>query len=110
MTTQASKVDKSAHSHINTHTHTHTRNKVSVSAQMYVLYIVCVCVFVYATIIHNRNFRSHSQSVRVLPANERGQLRWNADPFLLDSAGSSSEMDPGAWLMPYWLARWTKLL
>jgi hypothetical protein len=58
----------------------------------------------------DRNFRSNSQSQRVLPANERTQLKWNDNPFTLDSGGSDSEMDPGAWLLPYWMARWIKML
>jgi len=58
----------------------------------------------------HRDLHTHSQSVRVLPVNERGQLRWNENPYQLDWDGSSSEMDPGAWLMPYWFARWIKLL
>ncbi len=53
---------------------------------------------------------TNSQSVKLLPANERGQLRWNTSPYQLDSGGASSEMDPGAWLLPYWLARWTGML
>ena len=57
-----------------------------------------------------RNLQSRSQSLQVLPANERTQLRWNGNPYLLDNPGSSSEMDPGPWLLPYWLARWNKLL
>lgn len=60
--------------------------------------------------VYSRDFHSHTQSVDVLPANERTQLRWNANPYQLDNSGSSSEMDPGAWLMPYWLARWTGML
>ena len=48
--------------------------------------------------------------MRVLPANERTQLRWNGNPFTLDSGGSDAEMDPGAWLLPYWMARWIKML
>lgn len=49
--------------------------------------------------------------MQVLPANERTQLRWSQDPFLLDSQGGNSlEADPGAWLLPYWLARWSGML
>ena len=48
---------------------------------------------------------------RVLPANERGQSRWNADPFDVADTGSGFvEMDPGAWLLPYWLARYHNLI
>lgn len=58
----------------------------------------------------DRYYHSGIQSVRVLPPNERTQLRWNSNPFQLDSEGSSNEMDPAPWLLPYWLARWIKLL
>ena len=57
-----------------------------------------------------RDFHSNTQSERVLPANERTQLRWNGNPFLLDSGGADGEVDPGAWLLPYWMARWIKML
>ena len=60
--------------------------------------------------VYSRHFRSKSQSVHVLPANERTQLRWNANPYQLDWEGSSNEMDPSQWLMSYWLARWVELL
>lgn len=50
------------------------------------------------------------QSVTVLSPRERTQLRWNSNPHQLNFAGSSSETDPGPWLMSYWLAKWTKLL
>lgn len=46
----------------------------------------------------------------MLPPNERTQLRWNSNPFQLDYEGLSNEMDPAPWLLPYWLARWIKLL
>ena len=59
---------------------------------------------------HCRNLRSNTQSERALPANERTQLRWNRNPFLLDSGGAEAEMDPGAWLLPYWMARWIEML
>jgi hypothetical protein len=46
------------------------------------------------------------QATRVLPQNERRQGRWNADPFGLDDGSGTQEDDPGAWLLPYWLARY----
>ena len=54
----------------------------------------------------NRNLQYGTQSATVLPANERGQYRWNADPYALDTPGVGlDEYEPGAWLLPYWLAR-----
>jgi hypothetical protein len=41
----------------------------------------------------------------VVPANERTQGRWNGDPYDLVGGSGFIEMDPGAWLLPYWLAR-----
>ena len=47
----------------------------------------------------------HSRSP--LPAHERRQGRWNSDPYDVTDGGSgTSEMDPGAWLLPYWMARY----
>ena len=59
---------------------------------------------------------------RVLPTNERSQYLWNANPY--DTAGAPevwnneparrhggmNEDDPGAWLLPYWMARYHGLL
>lgn len=50
--------------------------------------------------------RAHGRTYRVLPANERRQYRWNADPFDVRDGGTGmSEADPGAWLLAYWMAR-----
>ena len=46
-----------------------------------------------------------------IPANERTQQRWNSNPFEVIGGGSGmSESDPGAWLLPYWMARYHGLL
>jgi hypothetical protein len=51
-------------------------------------------------------FGRFSEGLRILPANERDQGRWNGDPYTLDDGGDGmSEMDGGAWLLPYWMAR-----
>ncbi len=44
------------------------------------------------------------QSVAVLPPDERRVMRWNGNPFELDGGGGHGEDDPGAWLLPYWMA------
>lgn len=44
------------------------------------------------------------QSVAVLPPDERSLMRWNGNPFELDGGGGHGEDDPGAWLLPYWMA------
>jgi len=58
--------------------------------------------------------KKHSQSLHTrspLPANERQQGRWNANPWDISPAGDGMvEMDPGAWLLPYWLARFHGIL
>ena len=54
--------------------------------------------------------QSHTQSIKnvpPLPANERRQYRWNANPWDVSDGGDGmSETDPGAWLLPYWMARY----
>ena len=62
------------------------------------------------------------QLERVLPANERWQGRWNANPYDAIDGGKDpnpqpnpdgpgrSQTDPGAWLLPYWMARYHGLL
>ncbi len=52
-----------------------------------------------------------SQQLTILPCNERSQFRWNADPFDLTDGGSGFNLyDPGAWLLPYWMARYHGLI
>jgi hypothetical protein len=46
-----------------------------------------------------------------LPANERRQFRWNRSPFeVADGGDGVTEYDPGAWLLPYWIARFHNLI
>ena len=57
----------------------------------------------------------HTQSLKSrppLPANERRQYRWNANPYVVGppSGTGTTEGDPGAWLLPYWMGRWSGLL
>ena len=65
--------------------------------------------------------KAHQRTRRVLPANERSQYLWNADPFDLQNVqgwnneparrqAGMTEEDPGAWLLPYWLARYHGLI
>lgn len=54
--------------------------------------------------------RSGTDNVRILPCHERNQLRWNGNPHDLDGGGGTSEGDPGAWLLPYWLSRYYNIV
>lgn len=59
----------------------------------------------------NREGASHTAARRVLPANERAQGRWNSNPRDLDGgSGGMSEMDQGAWLLPFWVARFSQFV
>ena len=52
--------------------------------------------------VHNEVIHSRPP----LPANERRQYRWNANPYdVSDGGDGKAEGDPGAWLLPYWLGR-----
>jgi hypothetical protein len=55
-----------------------------------------------------------ANKAKLLPPNERLQSRWNADPWdltgVLTSPGGSSETDPGAFLLAYWMARFHGLI
>ena len=46
------------------------------------------------------------------PVNERRQYRWNANPYVVGPPGGNgmTEGDPGAWLLPYWMGRWSGVL
>jgi hypothetical protein len=51
------------------------------------------------------------QSLRALPPNERGLMKWNGNPFQLDwLSGGWAEDDGAFFLLPYWLGRFHKLL
>ena len=51
-----------------------------------------------------------NDALEVLPANERSQFRWNGNPHDLDGGNGKNEGDPGAWLLPYWMARYHGLI
>jgi hypothetical protein len=53
----------------------------------------------------DRDFHSNTQSLLILPGNERDFNRWNGNPRTLDDGSGGSATDPGAYLMPYWLLR-----
>ena len=47
------------------------------------------------------------QSVKVLPPDERRMMRWNGNPFQLDSNRGGMEEDDGTFfLLPYWMGRY----
>jgi hypothetical protein len=51
------------------------------------------------------------QSLRALPPNERGVMKWNGNPFQMDYLSQGRTEDEGAFfLLPYWLGRFHKLL
>ena len=53
----------------------------------------------------------HRESLNLLPPDERPVMRWNANPFEIDGGeGGNSEDDGAAFLLPYWLGRYQKLL
>lgn len=59
----------------------------------------------------DRFHKSGARSHKVLPANERRQYRWNADPFDIEDGGDGMvEAEPSAWLIAYWMARFHGLL
>ena len=47
------------------------------------------------------------QSLRALPADERGAMKWNSNPYRLDDGGGGRREDDGAFfLLPYWMGRY----
>jgi hypothetical protein len=36
--------------------------------------------------------------------------RWNANPFILDDGDGMSAVDPGTWMLPYWMGRFLGLI
>merc|ERR1711871_6459 len=59
---------------------------------------------------HTDRFGTPSLSHKYLPPDETSQLRWNSGSFQMDGGSGGTEVDPGAWIMPYWMARYLKLV
>jgi len=56
------------------------------------------------------NFRGQ-QLMELLPPGERRIMRWNGNPFTLDGgSGGSTELAGDEFLLPYWMARYLKLI
>ncbi len=51
------------------------------------------------------------QTTTLLPPDERPVMKWNANPFVVDSGGDGrSEDDGAAFLLPYWMGRYHRFL
>ena len=51
-----------------------------------------------------------AEATRVLPHSERRVMQWSDNPYILDGGDNRREYDGAAFLLPYWLARYHKLL
>jgi len=50
------------------------------------------------------------EAATLLPPDERPVMKWNANPFVIDSNGEGRGEDDGAaFLLPYWFGRYQKL-
>lgn len=54
----------------------------------------------------NRDFQHSTDSVPVVPANERCTARWNSDERTMDGGSGYNQQDGGAFLLPYWMSRY----
>jgi len=53
----------------------------------------------------------HPEVLTLLPPDERPIMRWNANPFVVDSRDNGSGEDDGAaFLLPYWMGRYHQYL
>ncbi len=51
------------------------------------------------------------QATRPIPVDERGITKWNSNTFLFDYPGNGTGEDDGAaWLLPYWMGRYHKII
>lgn len=52
------------------------------------------------------------QSAEVISPRERGLIRWNSNPYLLDDGDfwMETELEPSHWLLPYWMGKYYKLI
>ncbi len=46
------------------------------------------------------------QIAQLLPPDERRLQRWNGNPYRVEGGSGAGALDPGAWLLPYWMARY----
>ena len=54
---------------------------------------------------------SRTQSVTLLTPAERPVMKWNGNPFRVDSSGGARSEDDGAFfLLPYWMSKYHKIL
>ncbi len=57
------------------------------------------------------NRHGRQDSSRVLPVDERAQLRWNSDPYQLDEGDGGRIRGDGVFiLMPYWMGRYHRFV
>ena len=50
-------------------------------------------------------------AAEVLPVSERMVMRWNADPYRLDSNGEGKKEADGVYfLLPYWMGRYYQFI
>ena len=56
--------------------------------------------------------RVKAETTVALPASERRLMRWNGNPYETDggSPDGLEEEDGSAWLLPYWMGRYHKLI
>jgi hypothetical protein len=51
------------------------------------------------------------QATRPIPVDERGISKWNSNTYIFDYGGNGTTEDDGAaWLLPYWMGRYHKLI
>ena len=52
-----------------------------------------------------------AQATRSIPVDERGITKWNSNTYIFDYGGNGTGEDDGAaWLLPYWMAKYHKLI
>lgn len=57
------------------------------------------------------NRQGEGETTRALSPAETAVLRWNHDPFSVDTGGNAfGELDGSYWLLPYWMGRYYNLL
>ena len=58
-----------------------------------------------------RDRQDKVEALTLLPPDERPVMKWNANPFVIDGGNGGREEDDGAaFLLPYWLGRYHRLL
>jgi len=58
----------------------------------------------------DRSCNYDTDATTVFRYDEISMFKWNSNPFEMNGGSGYDESDPSAWLLPYWMARYYKMI